>query len=333
MALSSLLDPLYCQEEHLELDQPQDQDFETQPSKEDDLLEFYASLTAKESQTHPELREGDDGFDNHHPYLYSARKEAVDWVEHVAAHHGFSALTVLLAVNYLDRCFLHGGGALRLRSDKPWMGRFAAVACLSLAAKVEETRVPLLLDLQVPVDEVGHVFESKTVRRMELLVLSTLGWRLNPVTPLSFIHPLLCSSSDRLQWCESILLSILADLRWVRYSASVWAAALLLYTTTECDESHQLLTLLNVHKEKVEECYQIVVEYMGNAAVGSKRKHFISPLYYYSSSSNSSSSPSSPSGVIGSCLSCESSSSSGEWQLPPLKRPNCSVIAESGEEI
>lgn len=33
-----------------------------------------------------------------------------------------------------------------------------------------------------------YVFEAKTVQRMELLVLSTLGWGMHPVTPLSFVH-------------------------------------------------------------------------------------------------------------------------------------------------
>ncbi|CAL9751387.1 unnamed protein product, partial [Musa acuminata subsp. burmannicoides] len=47
--------------------------------------------------------------------------------------------------SYLPLCFLScavGDGLLRLRDDKPWMGRFATMACLSLVAKVEETRDP-----------------------------------------------------------------------------------------------------------------------------------------------------------------------------------------------
>ncbi|KAH7855864.1 hypothetical protein Vadar_029836 [Vaccinium darrowii] len=48
-----------------------------------------------------------------------------------------------------------------------------------------ETQVPLLLELQVK--ESKYVFEAKTVERMELLVLSALEWKMNPVTPLLFI--------------------------------------------------------------------------------------------------------------------------------------------------
>lgn len=80
-----------------------------------------------------------------HPLLPGARREGVEWILRVNAHYSFSALTALLAVNYLDR-FLF---SFQIQQEKPWMTQLAAVACLSLAAKVEETHVPLLLDLQV----------------------------------------------------------------------------------------------------------------------------------------------------------------------------------------
>lgn len=41
-----------------------------------------------------------------------------------------------------------------------------------------------------PVGQVGesrYVFEAKTIQRMELLVLSTLKWRMQAVTPFSYI--------------------------------------------------------------------------------------------------------------------------------------------------
>lgn len=159
------------------------------PLAEDDWVEVLRSLAAKEGESSLELELASD--DGGGCYLRSARKDAVEWVSRAAARHAFSPLTAVLAVNYLDRCFLSraAGGGLRLQDDKPWMGRLAAVACLSLAAKVEETRVPLLLDLQA--EEGKYVFEPRTIRRMELLVLAALRWRMNPVTPLSFIHHLL----------------------------------------------------------------------------------------------------------------------------------------------
>lgn len=77
--------------------------------------------------------------------LFVARREAVEWILKVIAHYGFTALTAILAINYLDR-FL---SSHHFQRDKPWMIQLVAVTCLSLAAKVEETQVPLLLDLQV----------------------------------------------------------------------------------------------------------------------------------------------------------------------------------------
>lgn len=77
--------------------------------------------------------------------LSLARTEAIDWLLKVNAFYGFSSLTALLAINYLDR-ILSGP---HFQRDKPWMLQLLAVTCISLAAKVEEIRVPLLLDLQV----------------------------------------------------------------------------------------------------------------------------------------------------------------------------------------
>ncbi|KAF6172462.1 hypothetical protein GIB67_006975 [Kingdonia uniflora] len=59
------------------------------------------------------------------------------------------------------------------------------VACVSLAAKMEEIEVPLSVDLQV--EEYKFIIEAKTIQRMELLVLSTLKWRMRAVTPFTFM--------------------------------------------------------------------------------------------------------------------------------------------------
>ena len=61
-----------------------------------------------------------------------------------------------------------------------------SVSCLSLAAKMEETTVPFLLDLQII--RPRFLFKPKTVKRMELLVMNTLKWRLRTITPFDFVH-------------------------------------------------------------------------------------------------------------------------------------------------
>lgn len=67
-----------------------------------------------------------------------------------------------------------------------WEYHLVAVACLSLAAKMEEIEVPYFMDLQL-VDPT-FVFESKTIQRMELCVMDRLKWRLHSITPFDYLH-------------------------------------------------------------------------------------------------------------------------------------------------
>lgn len=150
----SILDALYCEEQSWEKVEEEEEDGRHNEDEnlyssflpdmsEEDLQredEKLLSLSAKEEESKQQ-----QSYFSSDPYLCSARKEAVEWMLKVVGHYSFTALTVVLAVNYLDR-FL---ASLHFQRDKPWMAQLAAVACLSLAAKVEETQVPLLLDLQV----------------------------------------------------------------------------------------------------------------------------------------------------------------------------------------
>ncbi|KAJ0984370.1 hypothetical protein J5N97_002726 [Dioscorea zingiberensis] len=323
------MDPLCCQEE--ELWDPQSSPLPINGGDAEHhlhLLELLPSLLSKESRGYPHSPEADG------QYLGVAREEVVSWVARATARIGFSATTLFLAVDYLDRCFLPGAGAgLRLQPDKPWMARLSAIACLSLAAKVEEVYVPLLLDLQAIAaadDGPGsYLFEPKTIRRMELLVLSALGWRMNPVTPLSFIE-LLPSSTLCSATCTHALLSAIADWRWVRYPPSVWASAAILHAIGDADqETQSFLALLNGPKEHVEECCLVIQE-------TARHNHKHIALNYYSSC------PASPNAVVGSCFSCESSSVPSSPDRPsrrplpsspnrPSKRPRRN--AGDGEEL
>ncbi|KAL1534161.1 cyclin-D3-2-like [Salvia divinorum] len=264
------------------------------PQDEDDLI----SLLHKEQdhQPHGESR-GDAPL----------RAEAVQWMLKVVHYYSFSALTAVLAVNYFDRfqrTFDSGG-------EEPWKAQLAAVACVSLAAKVEETHVPLLLDLQV-VEETDYVFESKTIQRMEILVLSTLDWRMNPVTPISFLDciarklGLLSETSrDFLQRCHCLLLSLLSDSRFMRYPPSALATATMLYVissvepTTGVEHHDHLIGILGINKDKVENCCRLIQEVATGAGLFyscNKRKLPGSPkgvvdVYFSSDDSSAVSSP------------------------------------------
>lgn len=133
-----LLDSLYCQEQHLH---DNDDDYQTLVlNQSQDLVceeteEELSSLLVKEEM---------NLFENN-PFLVESRRDAVEWMLRVVRHYSFSSLTAVLAVNYLDRFMFK----FEFQKEKLWMIQLVSVSCLSLAAKMEEVHVPLLMDLQV----------------------------------------------------------------------------------------------------------------------------------------------------------------------------------------
>ncbi|KAE9596685.1 hypothetical protein Lal_00007940 [Lupinus albus] len=216
------------------------------------------------------------------------RYDAVMWISKVSVIYGFTALTTVLAVNYFDRFI----SSLSFQMNKPWITHLTAVACLSLASKMEETHVPLLLDLQV--GESRFVFEAKSIQRMELLVLSTLKWKMNPVTPISFFEHFVRRFGlksplhwEFLQRSERVLLSVIADSRVMSFLPSTLAAATMIHVIKEIDPFNamecrtQLLALLKTTEEQVNECYKLVLKLLfcneGVHNLGQKRKCLSGP--------------------------------------------------------
>nr|QYW07127.1 cyclin D3-2 [Dimocarpus longan] len=309
---SVVVDGLYCEEEGfedcelgLESENCGKESFLASVLLEQDLFwedSELLSLISKENETRVSCDLISDGF------LMLARKEAVEWVLRVKAHYGFNALTSVLAVNYFDRFI----SSLKFQRDKPWMGQLAAVACLSLAAKVEETQVRLLLDLQV--EDAKYVFEAKTIQRMELLVLSALKWKMNPVTPLSFFDHIVrrLGLKTHLHWeflrrCERLLLSIIADSRFMLYLPSILATATMMHVIKEVEPcnhleyQNQLMGVLKISEGVVNECYMLILELSSSHGSRNphKRKHM--------------SVPGSPNGVVDASFSYDSSNDS--WAL------------------
>lgn len=159
-----LFDALYCSEENWEEELTEDYSCEEKYQEQEDTR-WSSLVSTNKLNPLPVLLKQDLSWDdeelssllskqeeNHlckvietDPSLSVARRKAVEWMLKVISHYSFSAVTAVLAVNYLDR-FLF---SFHYQREKPWMIQLASVACLSLAAKVEETQVPLLLDLQV----------------------------------------------------------------------------------------------------------------------------------------------------------------------------------------
>ncbi|CAN4095355.1 unnamed protein product [Withania somnifera] len=300
--MAFLLDSLYCKDETFEV-------LEVKPKS---ISLFNQDLLWEEEELSCMLsKEEENQMYNvviTNPFLSLSRKEAVKLILEGVGYHEFCAQTALLAVIYLDR-FLF---SFQLQSDKPWMIHLVAVTCLSLAAKVEEIGVPLLLDLQV--EESRYLFEPRTIQRMELLVLSTLKWKMNPVTPFSFLdyfsrrlgldNHVCC---ELLKRCERVLLSILADCRFMCYLPSAMAAATMLHIIDSLEPcigeeyQGQLFGILGIVKDNVTDCYKkLVREVASNIDLNSNKRKFAAL-------------PGSPIGVID--LSFSSDSSNDSWAV------------------
>ncbi|MED6217620.1 hypothetical protein PIB30_019387 [Stylosanthes scabra] len=108
-----------------------------------------------------------------------SRMDAINWILKTRATLGFRFQTAYLSLTYFDR-FL---SKRSIDSEKEWAIRLLSIACLSLAAKMEECNVPELTVFQSK----DYCFESKVIRRMEILVLTTLDWNMSIVTPFDFL--------------------------------------------------------------------------------------------------------------------------------------------------
>ncbi|KAK6159312.1 hypothetical protein DH2020_006626 [Rehmannia glutinosa] len=191
--------------------------------------------------------------------------------------------------------------------NKPWMMQLAAVTCLSLAAKVEETHV----------EGAKYVFEAKTIQKMELLVLSGLKWRMNPVTPLSFLDHIIrrlglksYAHWEFLRSCENLLLSVIPDPRLICYLPSVLATATMLHVIHQVEPcnaiayENQLLGVLKISKEEVDDCYELISDVISNTDLQENTKN---PLKRKNCQN-----PSSPGRIMDAIFSCDSSNDSWE---------------------
>ncbi|XP_072990673.1 cyclin-D2-1-like isoform X2 [Typha latifolia] len=258
----------------------------------------------------------------------TSRQDAVYWILKVNEFYGFRPVTAWLSVNYLDR-FLSTNGLPAGR----WAMQLVAVACLSVAAKMEETHVPLLLDLQILEPE--FVFDPRTVRRMELLLMSALGWRMLVVTPFDFLPHFVPEARAQvlLPRAAQLILGTRRVVDFLGYRPSVIAAAGVLCSANEIADyvaegfDASLLCFDKwVDKDAVTRCRQLMEEYLTDACPSSrlpKPRH----------------EPPSPVGVLdaAACGSCDTHRSgaaplvaeSAGAEQPPLKRQRCTASIDT----
>ncbi|XP_058184965.1 cyclin-D4-1-like [Rhododendron vialii] len=233
--------------------------------------------------------------------LGAVRREAMDWILKAHAHYSFGPLSFCLSINYLDR-FL---SVYELPRVKTWTVQLLAVACLSIAAKMEETSVPLTVDLQV--GEPKFIFEGKTIRRMELLVMSSLNWKMKACTPCSFIDYFIgkINGDDQIQSgflisrSIQLILSTIKGIDFLEFRPSEIAAAVAISVSGEVqavDIDKAMSCFILVGKGRVQKCLQLIQDLAlsrGSTNMGS--------------ASIPSSVPQSPIGVLdAACLSCKS---------------------------
>ncbi|XP_076937644.1 cyclin-D4-1-like [Bidens hawaiensis] len=202
------------------------------------------------------------------------RQDSINWILNAHSYYRFQPLTAILSVNYFDR-FL---SSATFELNNGWEFQLLSVACLSLAAKMVESEVPLLLDLQV--SDPRYVLEPKTIQRMELLVMEKLDWRLRSITPFDFIDyfvfniPHSSTNDQRLHSiCSDLIVKTirgksnqisssnldLVDFLGFRPSVIAAAAAISVAGVgAEIPESYYV----KVNKEMVRSCHQLMEEYL-----------------------------------------------------------------------
>ncbi|KAL6517505.1 hypothetical protein OROMI_033206 [Orobanche minor] len=260
--------------------------------------------------------------------LLTSRQDSVNSILQVHAHFGFKPVTAFLSINYLDR-FLSS----RELPETRWAFQLLLVACLSLAAKMEESYVPLLLELQML--EPRYVFEPETIQRMEILVFATLKWNLRSVTPFDYLYYLIsilpssASNSDSVSTiydlASSIILNTTRVVDFLGFPPSVIAAAAVI---TAAGDGVDLPDTLDarISREMVRSCHRLMDEYLLDTCPSKALS--IEPL-----------APPSPLGVLdaAACASCDTlteqqalvlgsdSSSTGDEAERENKRPRSSA--------
>lgn len=192
----------------------------------------------------------------------SVRREAVDWIWKACMHYGFGELSFCLSINYMDR-FL----SLYELPRKSWAVQLLAVSCLSIAAKVEEIHVPFIVDLQV--GNPKFIFEAKTIQKMELVVLSTLKWRVQAYTPCTFIDYFVrkmngdqIPSSPLISKSMQLILSSIRGIDFLEFRSSEIAAAVALSASREMQandiDKAMPCYFMHVQKDRVLKCLELI---------------------------------------------------------------------------
>ncbi|GFP78904.1 cyclin-d5-1 [Phtheirospermum japonicum] len=155
------------------------------------------------------------------------RLEALKWILQTRVLFGYHYRTAYLSLIYFDQFF-----GKTWFSEKPtWTSRILSIACLSIAAKMEEQKARSFTEYHVD----GYSFQGIAVQRMELCVLSTLGWNMVVITPFTYLTYFVtkfCVEKSRHQeivtQAADLVLRIMEEINVAEIRPSIVAAASIL---------------------------------------------------------------------------------------------------------
>ncbi|KAK4416328.1 Cyclin-D5-1 [Sesamum alatum] len=159
-------------------------------------------------------------------WLKCARGDAVKWILETRALFGFHFRTAYLSLIYFDRFFSRRS----IDNGKLWAIRLLSVACLSLAAKMEECEVPALSEYHVE----EYNFEGNVIQRMEITSLDTLEWKMSCATPFAYLNYFTAKFCGEIRHYElvnravELILAVMEEINVVEHRPSIIAAAAVL---------------------------------------------------------------------------------------------------------
>ncbi|KAI3798970.1 hypothetical protein L1987_34258 [Smallanthus sonchifolius] len=232
------------------------------PQSEDDR--YIRSLIQRESKSNDHRCVCDDK--NSKNWFKCARLDAINWIFGTSEILGFHFRTAYLSLTYFDRFNSKGV----IDDEKEWAIQLLGIACLSLAAKMEEQIAPPLSHYKAQ----GYNFESSVIQRMELLVLATLEWKMCRITPFAYLHHFIskiCEKCDCNEFLVSkatgFVLDFSKEVNLMDHRPSVVAIAAVLLAcddqltrnTLEC-KIGVVSSLHSLEKECIYHCYNLLKE-------------------------------------------------------------------------
>ena len=152
------------------------------------------------------------------------RNAVCDWLLEFQHAFGLSQNTVCVAVSYLDKY-------LSVKSVEVRYIRLVATCAILIATKLHESD-PIKLSELTAVTE--HSYTAEQFRAMELDILQSVKWRVNPITPLDIAYSMisLCVATmpdeeekELVEYTEAFLDLSMCEHSFLRFTPSVQAAA------------------------------------------------------------------------------------------------------------